>query len=63
MFGIIRNITMYLHQAMNRARGKTPTINRMGHMNQVSKTMSGKLSEVKRIGNMPSMGKQYTNQN
>ena len=54
---------MYLHQAMNRARNKTPTINRMGHMNQVDKTMSGKLSEVKRIGNMPSMGKQYTNQN
>ena len=50
---------MYLHQAMNRSRDKMPSINRVGLMNQVNKTMAGKLSEVKRIGNMKAVGKSY----
>ena len=53
---------MYLHQAMNRARNKTPTINRVGLMNQVNRTMSGKQASMRRIGNMPTTNKEYTPQ-
>lgn len=49
---------MYLYQAMNRSRNKTPTINRVGVMNQVNRTMSGVQSGMRRLGNMPSTGKQ-----
>ena len=50
---------MYLHQAMSRMRSKLPTINRVGMMNQVNRTLSGVQSGIKRIGNMASQGKYY----
>ena len=53
---------MYLYQAMNRARNKTPTINRVGLMNQVNRTMSGVQSGMRRIGNMPTTSKEYVPQ-
>jgi hypothetical protein len=50
---------MYLYQAMNRARSRMPSINRVGIMNQVNRTLSGVQSGMRRIGNMASTGKQY----
>lgn len=50
---------MYLHQAMSSMRSKVPTINRIGVMNQVNRTLSGAQSGLKRIGNVASQGKYY----
>lgn len=50
---------MYLYQAMNRARSRMPTINRVGIMNQVNRTLSGSQSGMRRLGNMASTGRQY----
>lgn len=50
---------MYLHQAMSQMRSKVPTINRLGMMNQVNRTLSGTQSGLKRIGNMPNQSKNY----
>ena len=49
---------MYLYQAMNQARSKVPSINRVGMMNQVNRTLSGKQAGFRRIGNMASIGNQ-----
>jgi hypothetical protein len=50
---------MYLYQAMNRSRNKTPSINRVGMMNQVNRTLSGKQSGMRRVGNMASSAQQH----
>ena len=44
---------MYLHETMNQTRAKEPAIKRIGQMNNVTRTLSGKVSGVKRIGGVP----------